>query len=158
MLRRWEEFHPQALGFMPSWEALCAETEPGRRSRATFRLQLIVDVLQVERAVARILCNDLLPPVEQLHAHRIVGSAMSHRRGRSGKVGDNGHREERSEKQYREVYPSDCSLSAFRSLHTRHKWHRPVARVTLPEIGRASRSSGRIASAAEFPSGPLNDG
>jgi len=53
-------------------------------------------VLQIDRAPARTLCLDLLPLLEELQAHRIFGGAISLRL-RSGEVGDNDHREQRSE-------------------------------------------------------------
>ena len=42
-----------------------AENEARRHSRATLRYQLIVDVLQIDRAPARTLCLDLLPLIEE---------------------------------------------------------------------------------------------
>ena len=49
------------------------ENEARPHSRATFRYQLIVDVLQNDRASARIVCLDLLPLIEELQADRIIG-------------------------------------------------------------------------------------
>jgi len=69
------------------------ENEACPHSRAAFRYQLIVDVLQIDRAPARILCLDLLPLIEKAQANRIFGGAIFLRRGRSGEVGDNDHRE-----------------------------------------------------------------
>jgi hypothetical protein len=65
--------------------------------KGNLRDQLIVDVLQVDRAPARTLCLDLLPLLEELQAHRICGGAVSLRRGRSGEAGNNDQREQRSE-------------------------------------------------------------
>ena len=109
-----------------------AENEARRHSRATLRYQLIVDVLQIDRAPAPNLCLDLLPLIEEPQANRIFGGAVFRRRGRSGEVGDDGHREQRSENKHREMHPSGCSLLGFGSLHTRPKWRGPDVSSRVP--------------------------
>jgi len=53
---------------------MLAENEARPRSRATFSYQLIVDVLQIDRAPARTLRLDLLPLIEEPQAHRIAAA------------------------------------------------------------------------------------